>query len=116
MEITIQERTLKFWIMISKYYLSLKNKQHYEVASQILKSWTSIWANIREAQWWQSRKDFVSKLSIALKEWYETLYRLEILEQWFEENVKELKNECEQIVKILTTIIKNTKNNDKFYQ
>jgi len=43
MEITIQERTLKFWIMISKYYLSLKNKQHYEVASQILKSWTSIW-------------------------------------------------------------------------
>jgi len=102
--------------MVSKYYLSLKTKKHYEIASQILKSWTSIWANIREAQWWQSRKDFISKLSIALKEWYETLYWIEILEQWFEENVKELKNECEQIVKILTTIIKNTKNNDKFYQ
>ena len=115
MENTIQKRTLSFGILISKYYLSLKDKKYFEIASQLVKSWTSIWANVREAQWWQSRKDFVNKLSISLKEWYETLYRLEILEKWFGENVKELQNECEQIVKILTAIIKNTKNNDKFY-
>lgn len=113
---TIQEKTLSFWIAISKYYSSLKNKKHYEIASQIFRSWTSIWANVREAQWWQSRKDFVNKLSIALKEWYETLYWLEILEKWFEEDVTNLQDECWQIVKVLTTIIKNTKNNDKFYQ
>jgi four helix bundle protein len=115
MEHDILKRSLKFWIAISKYYLSLKDKKYFEVASQIFKSWTSIWANIREAQWGQSRKDFVNKMSIALKESYETLYWLEILSEWFDENVSIIKNECEQLVKILTTIVKNTKQNDKFY-
>ncbi|MFA6256609.1 MAG: four helix bundle protein [Candidatus Absconditabacterales bacterium] len=115
MEHDILKRSLKFGIAISKYYLSLKDKKYFEVASQIFKSGTSIGANIREAQGGQSRKDFVNKMSIALKESYETLYWLEILSEGFDENVSIIKNECEQLVKILTTIVKNTKQNDKFY-
>lgn len=115
METSLQQRTLLFGIDISKYYLSLKDKKYFEIAAQLIKSWTSIWANVCEAQWGQSRKDFISKLSIALKEWYETLYWLQILEKWFNEDTKALYDDCEKIVKILTTIIKNTKSNDKFY-
>ena len=112
MENNIQQKTLIFGILISKFYVQLKDKKYYEIASQIFRSWTSIWANVREAQWWQSKKDFVNKLAIALKEWYETLYRLEILNKWFNEDTEKLKNECEQIVKIITVIINNTKKNN----
>lgn len=113
MENNIQQKTLMFGILISKFYVQLKDKKYYEIASQIFRSWTSIWANVREAQWWQSKKDFVSKLAIALKEWYETLYRLEILNKWFNEDTEKLKDECEQIVKIITVIINNTKRNNQ---
>ncbi len=107
----IQKRSLKFWIEMAKYYLKLKDKKYYEIASQVFKSWTNIWANISEAQSWSSKKDFINKMNIALKEWEETLYWFEILEKWFNENIKDLQDECKELVKILVTIIKNTKNN-----
>lgn len=107
----IKDRSLEFGVNISKYYLSLKDKRHYEIASQIFRSWTSIWANIAEAKNWCSKKDFINKLFISLKEWEETLYRLEILERGFWEDVTTLRNECKELVKILVSIIKNTKAN-----
>ncbi len=72
----------------------------------MFRSGTSIWANIAEAKNGISKKDFINKLHTSLKEWEETLYRLEILEKWFNEDIIELKNECKQIV-----IIKNAKQN-----
>ncbi len=113
MNYDIKDRTLKFGIKITKYYLILKEKQYYEIASQLFRSGTSIWANIAEAKNSPSKKDFINKLHISLKEWDETLYRLEILEKWFKEDIKKLKDECKEIVKILVTIIKNTKNNQQ---
>ncbi len=107
----IKQRTKFFWIAIAKYYLTLKDKKHYEIASQVFRSGTSIWANVAEAKNAISKKDFINKLHIALKEGEETLYRLDILEEWFQESVRELKEECQQLVKILVSIIKNTKEN-----
>lgn len=107
----IKDRSLVFGIEIAQYYLSLKEKKYYEIASQLFRSGTSIWANIAEAKNSPSKKDFINKLHISLKEWDETLYRLEILEKWFKEDTTKLKNECKEIVKILVTIIKKTKNN-----
>lgn len=105
----IQDKTLEFSIKLAKFYISLKDKKYYEIASQLFRSWTSIWANVAEAQWAASKKDFINKMTIALKESYETLYRLRILKDWFAENVDEIKVDCESIVRILATIVKPSK-------
>lgn len=105
----IQQKTLQFSIKLAKFYMSLKDKKYYEIASQLFRSWTSIWANVAEAQWAVSKKDFINKMAIALKESYETLYWLEILEHWFDEHLVEIKSDCESIVRILATIVKSSK-------
>lgn len=105
----LQSKSLIFWIHISKYYLALKNKKYFEVASQLFRSGTSIWANIKEAQGSESTKDFLHKLQISLKEAYETLYWLDILSQWFNEDTKILIYKCEELVKILVSITKSLK-------
>ncbi len=107
----IKEKSLEFWIKISKFYLNLKDKKYFEIASQLFRSGTSVWANISEAQQAVSRKDFLNKIWISLKEAQETEYWLEILDKWFKENVFDLQNDCQEIIKILVVIVKNTKNN-----
>lgn len=109
----ISDRTFDFAVKISKYQVSLKEKKYYEIASQLFRSWTSVWANISEAQSSVSKKDFINKMNISLKEARETVFRLKLLEQWFEESNEELQKECEEIIKILVVIIKKTKNNLK---
>lgn len=107
----ISDRTFNFAVKISKYQASLKEKKYYEIVSQLFRSWTSIWANVSEAQSSSSKKDFINKMNIALKESRETIFWLKLLEQWFDEYNKELQKECEEIIKILVVIIKNTKIN-----
>lgn len=107
----ILEKSKKFGIAITKYSLSLRENKNFEISSQVFRSGTSIGANIVEAQNAVSKKDFVNKLQISLKEAWETLYWLDILEEWFQENVQNLKKDCEELLKILVTIIKNTKQN-----
>lgn len=109
----ITERTFDFAVKISKYQFYLKEKKYYEIASQLFRSWTSIGANITEAQSGTSKNDFINKINISLKEARETMFWLKLLEQGFEESNKELQKECEEITKILVTIIKNTKANMK---
>lgn len=108
---SISERTFDFAVQISKYQLLLKEKKYYEVASQLFRSWTSIWANIAEAQSGSSKSDFINKMNIALKEAKETTFRLRLLKEGFNEDTISLSKECEEITKILVTIIKNTKAN-----
>ena len=82
------------------------------LAAQLLRSGTSIGANVEEAQASQSRADFVSKYSIACKEARETHYWLRLLvasEIVPESQLKELIDESDQIIAILTTIIKKSK-------
>lgn len=74
------KRSLEFAIRIINLYKDLCNeKKEYILSKQILRSGTSIGANIRESKFAQSKPDFISKMSIALKETNETLYWLELL-------------------------------------
>jgi len=84
------------------------------LANQLLRSGTSIGANIEEAQAGQSRADFIAKLSISCKEARETHYWLRLLaesEVLKPERLAELTQECDELVAILTSIIRNTRKN-----
>ena len=76
----IREKSMEFAVRIVKLYRYLNEEKHENVISkQILRSGTSIGANVREAQAGQSRRDFTAKLSIALAETNETEYWLELI-------------------------------------
>ena len=89
-------------------------KGHYSLTNQLERSGTSIEANIHEANYAQSKNDFISKLQIALKECYETEYWLELfvksdlLERG---TAKEIYNECGTIRKMLISSINTAKQN-----
>jgi len=105
----LDKRSLNFAIKISSFYIELKNKKLYEIASQLFRSGTSIGANIAESKDSVSKKDFINKLSISLKEARETYYWLEILRSWFNYKVTLIQDECEELIKILVVVIKNLK-------
>lgn len=84
------------------------------MSKQILRSGTSIGANIREGLFAQSRKDFISKMNIALKEAGETDYWIEILysaDFLTEMEYKSLKNDNDELIRMLSSIVKTTKEN-----
>ncbi len=85
------------------------------LSNQLLRSGTSIGANIYEAQYAQGTKDFISKLEIALKECYETEYWLELLyETGFipDQNYKPLQNTCGSIRRMLISSISTVKSKE----
>ena len=104
----IRIKSFEFACEIVHYCDSLKENRDYELASQLLRSGTSIGANTREAQRGVSTKDFKNKFGIALKEADETMYWLEILESTGRELPKGMKNRCEELIRILVAIIKNS--------
>ena len=96
-------------------YLS-KNKKETVISKQIVRSGTSIGANINEANYGQSKADFISKMHIALKETAETEYwlRLLILSEYISEKEGEsLLNDCLEIKRILVATLNTAKNNNK---
>ena len=89
-------------------------KGHYALVNQIERSSTSIGANIREANYAQSKADFISKLQIALKETYETEYWLELFQKagfLNEATTKLLFNQCGTIRRLLVASVNTAKNN-----
>ena len=89
-------------------------KEHKEsvLVNQILRSATSVGANIHEAQYAQGTKDFISKLEIAQKECYETEYWLELLFETdciAEDRYKKLHNDCGAIRRMLIASLKTVK-------
>ena len=112
MENVIVEKSFKFAVKIIRLARDLrKNNHEYELASQLLRSGTSIGANVSESQYGQSDKDFSSKLHIALKETNETKYWLKLLteaEVITPEASKPLLTEVEEIKRILIAILKST--------
>lgn len=111
----IKEKSMIFAVRIVHLYQHLCNeKKEYVLSKQLLRSGTSIGANVRESSNGQSDKDFISKLSISLKEADETLFWIDLLYQCNYLNPKEYKSihtDCVEIIKILTTIIKTKKEN-----
>ena len=109
----ITEKTYHFALRIVKAYRYLKEEQNeYVLSKQMLRSGTSIGANCKEAIYAQSTLDFINKLSIALKEASETEYWLDLLHdsQYIDDKSYEsIQQECVEIIKLLTSIIKTTK-------
>ena len=98
--------------IVFAYQYLREHKQEYILSKQLLRSGTSIGANIAEAQYGSSRRDFLNKLYIALKECAETKYWLELLSECGYLSVTEhqsLLNDCDELLKILSSITKSTK-------
>jgi four helix bundle protein len=110
----IKERTFAFALEIIKFFQSIdfRNEALRTLGRQLLKSGTSIGANVEEAQAGQSRADFTSKYAIALKESRETIYWLRLLKEGGMYGESEaLIQEAQEIARIIGAIIVNTKNN-----
>ena len=109
-ENTVKFKSKKFAVRIVKLYQYLtKDKKEYVLSKQILRSGTSIGANVREAQRGQSKPDFYTKLFVALKEADETAYWLELLHEseYIDQSAFEsVYADCDEIIKLLTSITK----------
>lgn len=112
----IKDKSYKFALEIIELYKYLSNeKKEFVLSKQILRSGTSIGANIEESQAAQSKRDFLSKLSISSKVARETLYWLRLLnDSGYIQNYSNkntLFNEINSIINILTKIIKTLTEN-----
>lgn len=108
----IQQKSFDFALLIIELYKKLIARKEYVISKQILRSGTSIGANIEESIGAQSRSDFISKISISYKEARETEYWLKLLFQGKYINQKEFDfhlNEITVILRLLTAIQKTTK-------
>jgi len=105
----VKEKSYDFAIQIVGLCTKLKQKKHFEIASQLLRSGTSIGANVEEALAGQSRKDFFAKMAIASKEARETNYWLRLIKDGGiidRRNINSVIEKSEELIKILTSIVK----------
>ncbi len=108
----IVQKSYAFALNIIQLYKLLVEKKEYVLSKQVLRSGTSIGANIHEAVAGQSKKDFIHKLGIAVKEARETSYWLNLLkdsEYISKDEFSRLNNSCDELIKILNSIIITTK-------
>lgn len=112
----LAELSMEFAVDIINLVKYLKNNHESIISNQIGRSGTSIGANIHEAQYAQGKKDFVSKLEIALKEASETGYWLELLHKtdYIDEKLyKSLSSKCTSLRVMLIASCKTAKENAK---
>ena len=109
----IQEKSFQFALSIISLFKQLRGEREYIISKQILCSGTSIGANIEEAIAGQSKKDFLGKLSISLKEARETRYWLRLLaeSELTTVDVTSYQTQALEIVNILSAIVKTTRSN-----
>ena len=111
-ELKITDRSFNFAVRIVRLcqFLEKQDRVSKTLANQLLRSGTSVGANIEEAQAGQSKADFIAKMSIARKEARETLYWLKLLkkaEMISEEKIDRILQESDELVRILTSIVKS---------
>lgn len=111
----VKEKSFAFALRVVKLaqYLN-QEKREFVLSKQLLRSGTEIGALVRESEHAESRADFVHKLAIALKEANETQYWLELLHQSDYIDAKSfdsINQDCIELLKLLTAIIKSTKSN-----
>ena len=113
----ILDKSFEFAIRVVKLYKYLcDDKKEYVLSKQLLRAGTSIGANINEAQAGQSKADFIAKMAIASKEARESKYWIELLIKTDyldinENHVKSLLSDIEEIIKLLTSIVKTSMEN-----
>ena len=109
----IEDKSFAFAIRIVNLYKHLnESKKEFILSKQLLRSGTSIGANVAQAEQAQSTPDFVSKMSIALKETSETKYWIRLLASTSyltEAESASILNDCLELEKILVSIIKSSK-------
>ena len=114
-ESLVYEKAFRFAIRIVNLYKHLsKEKNEYILSKQLLRSGTSIGANIKEAVQASSKRDFLMKMNIALKEASETDYWLELIKATNYMDVKaseSIISDCAELNTILASIVKTTKEN-----
>ncbi len=114
-ENVVKNKSFELAIRIVNLYRFLcEQKQEYVLSKQLLRSGTSVGANIREAEHAQSKADFIHKMSIAQKEINESIYWLELLKATHylqEEQFNSINQDAEEIIKLITSIIKTSKTN-----
>ncbi len=110
----ILDKSFSFSVRVVNLYKYLcAEKREYVLSKQLLRSGTSIGANINEAQAGQSKADFIAKMAIASKEARESKYWIELLIKTDYLNIddthtKSLQNDIEEIIKLLTSIVKSS--------
>jgi len=106
----IEEKAFEFSKRIIRFVLSLdKDELRFTAGKQVIRSGTSIGANIEEAQGGISKADFIHGMNIAKKEARETKYWLRLFSEFKKakkEKIKSLINECDEILRMLTAIVK----------
>ncbi len=118
-ENVILGRSFDFAVKVIHIYQYLCDvKKEFVLSKQLLKSGTSIGANINEAQAAQSKSDFISKMSIASKEARETKYWIDLLVKTEylnpdDEQIKTMIEDIDDIIKIITKIVKSSKENKR---
>ena len=113
-ESIVKEKSYDFSLRIIKLCTQLRNAKHFEISSQLLRSGTSIGANVEEALAGHSKKDFFAKMCIASKEVRETNYWLRLIKDAGILNGQEsqdLFRDSEELIKILTSIVKTGNDN-----
>ena len=113
----IEKKSFEFAVRIVNLYKHLTSqKKEYVISKQLLKSGTSIGANVSEGEQGQTKADFHSKMCIALKESNETYYWLRLLfatEYLTEKEYLSMEPDIKEIIALLTSICKTTQNNQK---
>lgn len=105
----ILRKSFEFSLKVVDLYNSLMDIKHWDIARQVLRSGTSVGANIREAQRAVSKADFINKLGIALKEADETQYWFEIIDLKIMKIDIGLKKQIDERLRLLTPIINSSK-------
>jgi four helix bundle protein len=111
----LQIRTKEFALRVIRMYSALpKSTEAQVLGKQVLRSGTSVGANYREANRSRSKPEFIAKIGDCLKELDETAYWLELLAELSiaaDTKLSALRDECDQLLAIFTTISKKTKAN-----
>jgi len=106
----IQEKSFQFSLKIIALYKILVSQKEFIISKQLLRSATSIGANVEEATAASSKKDFAYKMSISSREARESKYWLRLLNEsdLVEVDLKEYLNDVEELIRILTAIVKSS--------
>ncbi len=110
----VVDKSKAFAVRTIRLYQYLQKHNEFVLSKQLLRSGTSIGANVKEGVRGQSTKDFRAKMNIALKEASESEYWLELLVEtnYIDQNQYESMNtDCVELIKILTAILKTSENN-----
>jgi four helix bundle protein len=110
----VRKKAIAFAIRIVHLAQYLESKREYVISKQVLRSGTSIGANVHEGVYAQSKPDFIHKMSIALKEASETEYWLLLLKEGKyveKQSYESINADCIELLKLITAIVKTAKAN-----